>query len=132
MMKTNIQIIGILVFSFITLIGGYKYYHHVYIDTLMLSEIVGKTDNPAINIAIKLGDFDTQLTRHDISQLNDKKDYWLRRIHEVQAMNDPDLQEQASLILIDEMMKDPVLSKISKGILSLGTKFAFSIIEVAL
>jgi hypothetical protein len=98
----------------------------------MLSEIVGKTDNPLINIAIKLGDFDTGLTRHDIKQLIENKDYWLRRIKEVEAISDPTTKEHASYMLLDEMMEDPVLKKICSGILNLGSDVSLGLIEMIL
>ena len=126
---------GLIICILITLsisVSGYVYYQHNYVETLMLSEIVGKTDNPLINIAIKLGDFDTGLTRHDMKQLSENKDYWIRRIQEVEAIQNSDLKEQASLTLLSEMMEDPVLSKICKGVLNLGTKSAFSLLEVIL
>ncbi|MDY0103448.1 MAG: hypothetical protein RBS07_10955 [Lentimicrobium sp.] len=126
---------GLIICILITLsisVSGYVYYQHNYVKTLMLSEIVGKTDNPLINIAIKLGDFDTGLTRHDIKQLIENKDYWLRRIKEVEAISDPTTKEHASYMLLDEMMEDPVLKKICSGILNLGSDVSLGLIEMIL
>lgn len=113
-------------------IGSFYYYNHNYVSTLMLSEIVGKTDNAGINIAVKLFDFDTGLTRHEISQLNDRKDYWISRIKEVEAIQDTDQKTQASAQLLSEMMDDPVLKKICSGILNFGTDASFGLIEMIL
>lgn len=98
----------------------------------MLSEIVGKTDNAGINIAVNLFDFDTGLTRHEISQLNDRKDYWIARIKEVEAIQDNDQKTQASTQLLSEMMDDPVLKKICSGILNFGTDISFGLLETIL
>lgn len=129
-MKLKIIILVLIVGGLI--IGGYYYYHHNYVDTLMLSEVVGPTDNPGINIAVSLADFDTGLTRHDIKVLKEKKDYWLGRIQEVDAIGDPNQKEQANLKLLSDMMEDPVLKKICSGVLQLGTSTAFGLIEIVL
>ena len=65
----KIKLLFIIFLSGILAIGGFYYYHHNYVDTLMLSEIVGRTDSPTVNIVIELADFNTGLTRHDIYQL---------------------------------------------------------------
>ena len=128
----KIKLIVIIVLAGTLSIGGYYYYKHNYIDTLMLSEIVGKTENPTINILVNLGDFNTGLTRHDIKQLKDNKAYWLGRIQEVDAIGDPDQKEQASLKLLSDMMNDPVLKKICNGILNLGSDVSLSLIGMVL
>jgi len=129
-MKTKLIIIILIAGGFS--IWGYYYYHHNYVATLMLSEVVGHTDNPGINIAVSLADFDTGLTRNDIKILEEKKDYWIGRIQEVDAIDDPDQKEQASLKLLSDMMEDPVLKKICSGILNLGTDVSLSLIGMIL
>jgi hypothetical protein len=129
-MKLKIIVLVFIVGGFI--IGGYYYYHHNYIDTLMLSEVVGPTDNPGINIAVSLADFDTGLTRNEIKQLKDNKDYWLARIQEVDAITNTDLKQQASLKLLSDMMEDPVLKKICSGFLKVGSDVSFGIIQMIL
>lgn len=122
--------------SIIVLISGLMaviiYYHHNYIETVMLSDIVSHTNNPSLNIVVSLVDFDTGLTRHDIKVLEEKKDYWLGRIQEVDAISDPDQKEQASLKLLSDMMEDPVLKKICSGILNLGFDVSIGIIQMIL
>ncbi len=122
--------------SIIVLISGLMaviiYYHHNYIETMMLSDIVSHTNNPSLNIVVSLVDFDTGLTRHDIKVLEEKKDYWLGRIQEVDAISDPDQKEQASLKLLSDMMEDPVLKKIGSGILNLGFDVSIGIIQMIL
>jgi len=125
----KLKIIVLVFIVGVLTIGGYYYYHHNYVDTLMLSEVIGPTDNPGINIAISLADFDTGLTRHDIKVLEEKKDYWIGRIQEVDAIGDPDQKEQASLKLLSDMMEDPVLKKICSGILNLGSDVTLGLIE---
>jgi hypothetical protein len=111
---------------------GYLYYHHNYLDTLMLSEIVGHTDNSGVNMIVSLADFDTGLTRHDISQLKKDKDYWFTRIQELDTIQNNDLKEQASLKLLADMMEDPVLNKICKGFVKFGSDISFGILELIL
>lgn len=129
-MKAKI-IIFIILITGTSAVSNY-YYQYNYVETLMLSEIVGKTNDNLTNIAVNLFDFDTGLTRHDISQLNDKKDYWLSRIKEVEAIQDTDQKTQASTQLLSEMMEDPVLKKICSGILNFGIDASFGIIEMIL
>jgi len=129
-MKVKIIIIFLVVGGLS--IGGYYYYEHNYIETLMLSEIVGHSDNPMVNILVNAGDFDTGLTRHDIKQLKDNKDYWLARIQEVNAIENFDLKQQASIKLLSDMMEDPTLKKILSGVLTFGTSTAFGLLEILL
>lgn len=67
-------------------LGSYLGYQHYYVETLKLSEIVGKTDNNLMNIAVNFLDFNTSLTRNDIKRLKNKKDYWIGRMKEVENM----------------------------------------------
>jgi hypothetical protein len=129
-MKINLIIIILIVGGLSG--GGYYYYQHYYVDTLMLSEIIGYSNNPGINIAVSLADFDTGLTRHDINQLNNNKEYWMARIQEVDAIANSDLKEQASLKLLSDMMEDPVLKKICKGFLKLGSDISLGVIKMIL
>ena len=129
-MKINL-IIKLLLICGLTY-GGYYYYQRNYVDTLMLSEIVGHTDNMGVNIAVDLVDFNTGITRHDINQLQKNKDYWISRIQEVEAIDDTNLKGQASTQLLSEMMEDPVLKKICTGIFKLGTNTSFGLIEMIL
>lgn len=118
-MRIKVIIIGLIVTSLTA--GSYFYYQYNYVQTLMLSEIVGKTDNSLANIAVNIFDFDTGLTRHDISQLKSKKDYWVKRTNEVESITDPTLKQEESLKLIDEMLEDPTMKKIFKGTLTLSS-----------
>ena len=126
-MKTK-NIVIILLFTTVS-VGSYYFYQYNYVKTLMLSEIIGETDNSAINLAVNLFDFDTELTRHDISKLRENKDYWISRIKEVDLIEDSNLKTQSSTQLFSDMMKDPVLKKICSEILNMGTNVSFGLIE---
>jgi len=126
-MKIKLIIIIFLFASAIT--GGGYYYHHNYVETLMLSEIVGHTDNDIVNILVNLGDFDTGLTRHDISNLKTNGNYWINRMNEVNAIADPALQEQANIKLMADMMEDPTMKKVCKIITAKGFEFSINILE---
>lgn len=129
-MKTKLIII-ILVSGSLS-VGGYFYYQYNYVKTLMLSEIVGHSDNDIVNILVNLGDFDTGLTRHDMNKLKSQKDYWINRMNEVNTITDPDLQEQANIKLMADMMEDPTMKKVCKIITAKGLGFAVNVLETML
>jgi len=98
----------------------------------MLSEIVGKTENASLNLAVNFFDFDTGLTRHDIKHLGNNKDYWISRINELDTIHNNEQKQQASIQLLSDMMEDPVLNKICSGFLKLGSDISLEIIEIIL
>lgn len=126
-MKSKI-IVFILIFTGAS-VGSYYYYQYNYVETLMLSEIVVKTDDNMTNIAVNLFDFDTGLTRNDIIRLKSNTGYWIGRMKEVEAINDPELKSQANIQLLSDMMEDPAMKKICKIITSTGFGFAINILE---
>lgn len=128
----KVKLIAFVLILSSLMVGSYFHYQHNYVQTLMLSEIVGKTDDNLANIAVNLFDFDTGVTRHDIKQLNDNKDYWLERIKEVDAIQNEDQKQQAIAQLISDMMEDPVLKKICSGLFKLGSEFSFGLIKMIL
>jgi len=128
-MKTKLILIILSASMIIGGGGGYYYYHRNYVDTLMLSEIVGHSDNDIVNILVNLGDFDTGLTRHDISNLKSNGNYWINRMNEVNAIQDSELQQQANIKLMAEMMEDPTMKKVCKIITTKGFEFAINIME---
>ena len=117
----NLKVIIIVILSTFTI--SYSYYYY-YIETLMFSEIVGDTDNGLVNIAISIFDFDTGLTRNDIANLRNKKEYWQRKMERVEAINENEKKKQEMDKLTNEMMKDPTMKKISKLLLQDGFDFA--------
>lgn len=126
-MKVKIIIYIILLTG--TSAGFYYYYQYNYVETLMLSEILGKTDNNMTNIAVNLFDFNTGLTRHDLIQLESKKDYWLKRTSEVDSIMDPTIKQDETEKLINEMLEDPTMKKIFKGTLSKTSDFVGEILK---
>jgi len=119
----------ILFLAIVVSLGSYFTYKHYFVETLNLSEIVGHTDNPLANLALNFMDFDTGLTRNDLRRLKSNKDYWIDRIKEVDAIQDPDRKMQAGTQLLSDMMEDPALKKICSGILSLGTNVTLGLIQ---
>jgi hypothetical protein len=106
--KVLISVILVLIISS----GGYLLYKHEYVDTLMLSEILGKSDKPIENFLTDVFDFDTGLTRHDIKILKKRKYYWTERMNDVTEINDPSLHASEMAKLYEEMREDEVMSKI--------------------
>jgi len=114
-MKTKL----IILISIVVLSVSYGYYYY-FIKTLMFSEIVEKSDNPFINLAVNIFDFDTGLTRYDIDQITKKSSYWDKRMREVESIKNPDVRERKKAELLNEMMEDPSMKKVSKLIMNKG------------
>ncbi len=127
-MKTKL-LIGLLLTGALSCGGGYYYYQHYYGETLMLSEVVGHSNNDVLNILVNMADFDTGLTRHDINYIKSNKDYWINRMNEVNAIADPELKEQANIKLIADMMENPTMKKVCRIITFNGLNVAVNILE---
>lgn len=125
-MKTVI----IIILSVSMLAGGTWFYYHEYEETLMLSEIIEDTGNPYLNLLIGVMDFKTELTRHDLKEISKSKDYWLNRIDQINAINDPEIANSEMAKLIDEMMKDPHMKKLVVMITELGIESAVSVLGI--
>jgi hypothetical protein len=128
----KVKLIIIILIAGGLLVGGYLYYQYNYVKTLMLSEIVGKTDNDVVNILVNLSDFDTGLTRRDLKKLKSQKEYWINRMNEVNNITNPELREQANLKLISDMTQDPTMKKVCKIITVKGFGFAVNMLETIL
>ena len=121
-MKKNLIIVLIAVAS----LGAYFGYQYYYVQTLQLSELVGKTDDSLTNIAVNFLDFDTGLTRNDINRLKRNKDYWIGRMKEIETIQNPDLKMEANTKLLADMMEDSTMKKVCKLIASLGLGFVLN------
>jgi hypothetical protein len=119
-----------LVFLVFVVVAGYAYYHR-YVDTLMLSEIVGRTGEPLGDILINLFDFDTGLTRKDLHNLAAKSDYWVARIRQVESIPDPGQKRLENEKLMAEMLQDPSMKKVVRKSLGFGSKVALTILGAA-
>jgi hypothetical protein len=102
----------ILISTATILAFGVVYYY--FVATLSLSDIAGNTNSPIVNIGLKLFDFDTGLTRYDIANLKQKSPYWLKRMKEVDKIQNEGEKSEENLKLIDEMLSDPSMHKIAK------------------
>jgi hypothetical protein len=122
----KIKLIIIIGAAVISLSYGYYYY---YVDTLTLSEITGDTGNPFTNLAVGFFDFDTGLTRYDISQIDARKYYWLKRMKYVNNIRDPKQKEKETVELLNEMMDDPSMKKLSKLLFDKGLGFGIDILN---
>jgi hypothetical protein len=100
--------------------GGLVLYNYYFVRTLMLSEVIGKTDNPQIEILVNLFDFNTGLTRYDVNRIEGRSFYWEKQIKRINAIQDPKKRELESQKLVAEMMKDPVIKKIVQRVFGLG------------
>jgi hypothetical protein len=111
--------------------SGYSYYYY-FVETLTLSDIMGKTNVPMVDIFVNLLDFDTGLTRNDIHNLSQKSGYWNMRMSQVESIQDPRLRQAEQEKLVAELLQDPALKKIVRKTLGFGTKSAFSILQTIL
>lgn len=112
-------------------LAGYGYYYY-FVQSLSLSDIMGKSNVLSIDIVVNLLDFDTGLTRFDMYSLSQNSDYWDRRIQEVDAMTLPSSRRAEQDKLMAEMLQDPTLKKIITKTLVLGTSSALKIIQTIL
>jgi len=121
-------ITAVIALSLISSMGfGYQYYWG---ETLMLSQILGSSDDPKAGILINLFDFDTGLTRYDIYNLAREADYWEMRMRQVLAEQNPQRREIENEKLLAEMMQDPTMKKIARELLVVGWDLALSILGV--
>lgn len=125
-MNNNKKIIISMVLI-LSLIAGASYYY--FVDTLSLSQIVGKTNSSIANIGLKIFDFDTGLTRFDISGIKSKSPYWMKQIEEINTISNGNVRSSESMKLIEEMLDDPGMCKIAKTFGVGGIKKIYSIIK---
>ncbi len=109
--------------------GGYWYYHREYVETLMLSEIVGKSEQPLENFLTDVFDFDTGLTRHDVKQIRKRKDYWKQRMDEVSEIVDPQKRADELARLYNEMSEDESMKKLRDKIKEKGGDIAGIVLD---
>jgi hypothetical protein len=102
---------------------------YFFVDTLSLRELSGKPTGSIETILINLVDFDTGLTRYDVYRLKDKAPYWEQRIREVRGIGDMGKRDEEDKRLLAEMMEDPVLKKVTKGVFGAGSKAVLSILH---
>jgi hypothetical protein len=126
-MKKKILICIIAIF--LVLLAAIPVYRYYFVNTLMLSQVLGKTDNALANLAINAFDFDTGLTRHDIKQLNDKKDYWITRINKLDEIQDADQKQQATIQLLSDFLDEPVVKKLKSKLIALSPESSLDLIK---
>ncbi len=74
-------------------------------------------------------DFDTGLTRNDISRIEKRKDYWMSRFQEVQNINDPDRQAVELSKLYNEMDADPSMKKLTRIVFDKSINIGRTVLE---
>lgn len=117
-MKTTIAL-------FLVGFGGWYYF----IDTLSLRELTGKPSGSIETILVNVFDIDTGLTRYDLYRLKGRVPYWDKRIKEVEGIQDLRKRDEEQKRLVAEMMEDPVLKKMTRGVLGFGAEAVFSLLR---
>lgn len=105
--------------------GGWYYF----IDTISLRELTGKPSGTIETILVNVFDFDTGLTRYDMYRLKGRAPYWDKRMKEVEGILDMRKRDEAQKILMAEMMEDPVLKKLTRGVLGFGAGAVLSLLR---
>jgi hypothetical protein len=121
MFKTLAALVGLVVLAW--------FYHHVFVDTLTMAEIVGPTGNATGDIFVNLFDFDTGLTRYDVYNLASHCDEWNARMAEIEAIGDIARREAGRERLLAEMMLEPSFKKVARGVFGLGAQSAFALMK---
>ncbi len=125
-----------LIISFfvgLLLAGGiFYYYHYNFVETLRLSEIIGNTGNPIEDMLTDVFDFDTGLTRHDLKQIEKRKDYWMKRVGELDQISDPDQQAEAWARLYNEMGEDKSMRKLRDKVFEKSSKLGMMVLDALL
>jgi hypothetical protein len=104
--------------------GGWFYFG----QTLRLTQVVGQQTAPLAMLAVNLMDFDTGLTRYDVSVLEGKANYWRLRIRQIELMTDSQ-QQQASAILFKEICSEPAALKLIQKVLPLGNDVTVQLLK---
>lgn len=102
---------------------------YFFVDTLKLSQITGRPNDPMASIFVNLIDFDTGLTRYDVYNLTSKSDYWQRRINEVNSIQDLGRRNTENEKLMAEMMEDPTMKKIVKKVFGFGVESVLAVLK---
>lgn len=125
-----IRLILSLITGLLLVVGGYYYYQYQYVETLRLSEIVGKSGNPIEDMFTNMFDFDTGLTRHDLKQIEKRKDYWLQRVNDLKQISDSDKQAEAWARLYNDMSEDKSMAKLRDKVFEKSGEVGRLVLEV--
>lgn len=102
---------------------------YFFIDTLTLSEVIGKDVDSKAGIFINLFDFDTDLTRYDVHNLKSKAPYWEKRFREIDSLSDYTRRERERDKLMAEIMKDSAMKKIINKTSGFGVDAVLAILN---
>ena len=119
---------GVVVLVILIALAAFFAYYF-FIDTLNFSQIIGHTGNPIVDVGIKFLDFDTGLTRYDVSRLRRQSDYWAQRIEKIYSIQDPHIREIENEKLLREMMHDPSMKKLAKKVFGGRTESLLKILR---
>lgn len=97
----------------------------LFVDTLMLSDLTGRSAGSIETILVSMFDFDTGLSRYDVYRLRSKAPYWEARMNEFNATTDRHVRET----IMAEMVRDPSMKKIVRMLGALGASAALSVLN---
>lgn len=105
------------------------FYWYFFGKTLRLTEIIEPQQNAYSEIALKLFDFDTGLTRYDIYTIERKVKPWQRRYQWINSLQDPKQRDLELNKLLLEISQDPVAAKFMARLSPLGPNGAFEALK---
>lgn len=113
-----------------TLLIGTSWLYYFRLDTLTLSEVLEKSENPYESFLRSDFSLDTGLTRHDIRILKTKREYWSERFENVRDIVDHDEYNRELSKMLDEMEKDPQMKKVADLINQKGMLMVYTVLEL--
>jgi hypothetical protein len=112
------------------LVVGTSWLYYFRLDTLTLSEVLEKSENPYESFLRSDLDFDTGLTRYDIRILKTKREHWSVRFENLGDIVNYDEYNRELSIMIDEMKKDPQMKKVANLINQRGMLLVYTVLEL--
>ncbi len=113
-----------------TLLIGTSWLYYFRLDTLTLSEVLEKSENPYESFLRSDFSLDAGLTRHDIRILKTKREYWSERFENVRDIVDHDEYNRELSKMLDEMEKDPQMKKVADLINQKGMLMVYTVLEL--
>ncbi len=99
---------------------GIWYY---FIDTLTFPQIIGDDIDDIIqyfDILVNRLEFDTEISRYTFNKLKFKVAKWDKRLQEIDRINDPTSRDKEREKVIQEIMSDPAVKKLTKHLPDIG------------
>ena len=108
---------------------AYAFWYYC-MDTLMFSEIIGNGTGSQMGIFINLIDFDSQLSRYEVYNLQSKARKWEKRLQDIESIRDSATRRREYEKVLREITADPSMKKVIKKVSIFGNDPVVPILEV--